>query len=773
MYGDELADFDTLYSDDDLRRGTGMSKEEYRKAAEKLLEKGKNDAGYKEGKPYWTTTENFLIFADSRFRRNKGSYQKGFLEKAKFIAYGDFRMSDFGVYADLLLPCKTPYESWDIRTNPGYHRFANLAYTAPNLKPIGEAKSEWEIALLLVQKLEALAKAKFAATKDERYLKVPDATHSKSGLRPLDELVREFTSEGKLGTDKAAVEYALEHVEQFKPNTLKSMYERGGFLTLNDKAGKSSPLYEDRPYNTFENQLFLHQRFETLTGRLTFYVDHPLWIQSNAHVPTAKPPIRPSRHPFVLMSPHARWSIHSTYKTSSILLRLQRGKPYVMVNPQVAKAKGIQDGDNIRMFNELGEVVIQAKLSPACPPDALVMEHGLRTVHVPKEEGPQFHHWRHCEPARALRWLGPPQVWHQLGRQSARLREHHGYREGDDMSARQLAMVMDLDGFIGCQTCTVACKTQWTNRNGREYMYWNNVETPLAMGTPRSGKGWAGFDELGNLKDGVVPSKYSEYGVPWDYNHDDIMKGELLKPSSEPKVGPNWDEDVGAGDFPNSYFFYLPRICNHCSNPGCLAACPRGAIFKRSQDGIVLVDLNRCEGYKLCIAGCPYRDLLQPQTLQVQCMSLRIEKGLPPACAQQCVGRIHSWAIWTTRESQVYKLVHQYQVALPLHPEYGTQPNVYYVPPMAGPRKFDKLGKPIEGSERIPKGYLESLFGPKVHEALQVLERETKARKAGKPSELLESAHRVQAQRDVPASRPSARGSRFRCCHEGAGWRAC
>ena len=43
--------------------------------------------------------------------------------------------------------------------------------------------------------------------------------------------------------------------------------------------------------------------------------------------------------------------------------------------------------------------------------------------------------------------------------------------------ARQVAMVIDLNKCIGCQTCTVSCKTQWTNRNGREYMYWNNVET--------------------------------------------------------------------------------------------------------------------------------------------------------------------------------------------------------------------------------------------------------------------------------------------------------
>lgn len=387
MLGDGLESAAALYSDEDIKRGTGESKADYLEQVSALLEKGKNDAGYKSGKPYWTTVENFLMFADSRFRRNKGPYRKSFLEKAKFIAYGDVRANDMGVYADILLPCKTPYETWDLRTNPGYHRYANIGYPSPTLKPIGETKSEWEIATLLVKKLEALALARFKASGDEKQIHIEDKTHTQQGVRRLDELVKEFTKEGVLGSDRQAVEYALEHVDQFKPNTIKSMYEHGGFLQLNEKAGKSSPLYKDRPYNTFENQLYLSQRFETLTGRLTFYVDHPLWIASGAHVPTAKLPIRPARHPFVLMTPHARWSIHSTYKTSPLLLRLQRGRPAVMVNPEVAKARGIKDGDDVRVFNELGEFQLMAKLSPAAPPDALVLEHGWEPFMYAKKEG--------------------------------------------------------------------------------------------------------------------------------------------------------------------------------------------------------------------------------------------------------------------------------------------------------------------------------------------------------------------------------------------------
>jgi complex iron-sulfur molybdoenzyme family reductase subunit alpha len=145
---------------------------------------------------------------------------------------------------------------------------------------------------------------------------------------------------------------------------------------LNEKAGKSSPLYPDRAYNTFENNLYLNQRFETVSGRLTFYVDHPLWIAAGANVPTARLPIASRKFPLLLMTPHARWSIHSTYKTSPLLLRLQRGKPAVMVNPDTAARKGIADGEDVRVWNDLGEAVLMAKVAASVPKDALVLEHG-------------------------------------------------------------------------------------------------------------------------------------------------------------------------------------------------------------------------------------------------------------------------------------------------------------------------------------------------------------------------------------------------------------
>lgn len=313
-------------------------------------------------------------------------------------------------------------------------------------------------------------------------------------------------------------------------------------------------------------------------------------------------------------------------------------------------------------------------------------------------------------------------------------------------------MVMDLNKCIGCQTCTVACKTQWTNRNGREYMYWNNVETYPGTGYP---KNWmdlgGGFDAAGDLKEGVIPNIEADYGVPWDFNYEDVgtynyTKGDAtpaFHADSTPTWGPNWDEDVGKGNFPSdNYFFYLPRICNHCTNPGCLSACPRDAIFKRDQDGVVLVDLDRCQGYRYCIAGCPYKKIYFNSKISksekcILCFP-RIEQGLPPACAQQCVGRIRFVGFLDDTEGQVYKLVTKYKVALPLRSDYGTQPNVYYVPPTEAPAKFDAEGRIIEGSQRVPMTELELLFGKPVHAAIKTIKSEKEKRAKTGESELMD-----------------------------------
>ncbi len=314
-------------------------------------------------------------------------------------------------------------------------------------------------------------------------------------------------------------------------------------------------------------------------------------------------------------------------------------------------------------------------------------------------------------------------------------------------NGRQVAMVMDLNKCLGCQTCTVACKKLWNRDTGADYVYWNSVETLPGQGYPRGWQESGGRDADGHVKRGEIPSLEGDYGRAWKFDiqgvvNSDSKQGKIwLRPDGDPKWGPNWDEDRGAGNYPeDNHYFYLPRICNHCTHPACLDACPREAIEKREQDGIVLVDQDRCHGYRFCVEACPYKKVFFDTERQVAnkcifCMP-RVEEGVAPACARQCPGRLRFVGYLDDEEGPIHKLVNVWKVALPLHPEYGLEPNVFYVPPMS-PRAMDANGRPT-GEPRIPTATLEGLFGPRVREALATVEAERAKRKRGEASELMD-----------------------------------
>lgn len=316
---------------------------------------------------------------------------------------------------------------------------------------------------------------------------------------------------------------------------------------------------------------------------------------------------------------------------------------------------------------------------------------------------------------------------------------------------RQLAMVFDLNKCLGCQTCTISCKTQWTREEGMESMWWTIVNSLPGKGTP---KGWedmgGGFDAAGHALTSRIPTR-EEFGDAWKFPKEDVFfggKGKTmpLHPRNhlgeKPSWGPNWEEDLGAGEYPNSFFFYMPRICNHCTHPACLEACPRAAISKREKDGIVLLNEKKCRGYRYCMEACPYKRIYYNHLRDVgqKCIFCfpRVEKGVAPACSRQCPGRLRFVGYLDDEQGAIHKLVNKWKVALPLHQSFGTQPNVYYVPPIL-PCKVSETGKVDLSAPRVPDAYLEKLFGPRVREALRVLAAEKDKKRRGESSELMDT----------------------------------
>ncbi|KUZ71747.1 nitrate reductase subunit beta [Burkholderia ubonensis] len=388
----------------------------------------------------------------------------------------------------------------------------------------------------------------------------------------------------------------------------------------------------------------------------------------------------------------------------------------------------------------------------------------------------------------------------------------------------QVAMVLNLDKCIGCHTCSVTCKNVWTSRDGVEYAWFNNVETKPGIGYPKEWEnqekwqgGWVRKGEgrieprqgaklklLANLFANPNLPAIDDYYEPFTYDYEHLQKAPLSQtpPTARPvsvltgkkmdKIhwGPNWEDDLGGefdsrsrdqlfenvqkdmySSFESTFMMYLPRLCEHCLNPACVASCPSGSVYKREDDGIVLVDQDKCRGWRMCISGCPYKKMyFNWQSGKAEkCIFCfpRLEAGQPTVCSETCVGRIRylgvmlydadrisdaaaveaptdlyqaqldlfldpsdpavraealrqgissSWLDAAAR-SPVYRMACEWKVAFPLHPEYRTLPMVWYVPPLSPIQSVADAGHigmngviPDVQSLRIPMRYLANLL---------------------------------------------------------------
>lgn len=314
----------------------------------------------------------------------------------------------------------------------------------------------------------------------------------------------------------------------------------------------------------------------------------------------------------------------------------------------------------------------------------------------------------------------------------------------------QIAMVFDLNKCMGCQACSVGCKVLWTQEEGEDHQWWMSVNTQPGRGTPKD------WEEMGGgLRDGTpVPGRQptrADFGGGWDFNYQEVFYGGKgnsvhLKPvdtgDGTTEWGMNWDEDQGGGDYPNAYYFYLPRLCNHCTRPVCAEACPTGAMYKRREDGIVLRNEDVCQGSRFCMEACPYKKIYfnYARNVAQHCIMCfpRLEEGVAPVCARQCPGRLVFVGYLDDPDGPIHRLVNEWGVALPLHAEYGTGPNMFYVPPLSPYRLHEDMSIDYE-TPRIPPELLESMFGPKVHSALATLKTELDTVRGGGSSEILDT----------------------------------
>ncbi|MEW9921262.1 nitrate reductase subunit beta [Marimonas sp. MJW-29] len=388
----------------------------------------------------------------------------------------------------------------------------------------------------------------------------------------------------------------------------------------------------------------------------------------------------------------------------------------------------------------------------------------------------------------------------------------------------QIGMVLNLDKCIGCHTCSVTCKNVWTSRDGVEYAWFNNVETKPGTGYPTDWENqarWKGGWErtksgklqpkqgskwriLSNIFANPAMPEIDDYYEPFDFDYDHLKSAPEMEafPTARPRSkitgeriekiekGPNWEEILGGefskrsqdynfegiqkeiyGEYENTFMMYLPRLCEHCLNPACASSCPSGAIYKREEDGIVMIDQEKCRGWRMCVSGCPYKKVYYNwSTGKSEKCTLcypRIESGNPTVCSETCVGRIRYLGVmlydadkiedaanmenehdlydaqlgvfldprdpvvietaradgipedWikAAQESPIWKMAMEWKVAFPLHPEYRTLPMVWYIPPLSPIQNAaeagaigTEAGMPDVKNLRIPVRYLANML---------------------------------------------------------------
>jgi Fe-S-cluster-containing dehydrogenase component len=206
-------------------------------------------------------------------------------------------------------------------------------------------------------------------------------------------------------------------------------------------------------------------------------------------------------------------------------------------------------------------------------------------------------------------------------------------------STKKLGLVIDLDTCVGCHACAVACK-EW-NAGG--------IAGPLTDENP-----------YGKEPFGVWFNRVHSYEV----------------------------EPVAASD--PAMTVHFPRSCLHCETPACVTVCPTGASYKRAEDGIVLVDEDKCIGCKLCSWACPYgaREYSAVEGVMKKC-TLCVDRiynehldeiERQPACVQACPTRARHFGDLGDPESKVSKLVAE-RGGRDLLPELGYKPVNKYLPP--------------------------------------------------------------------------------------------
>jgi DMSO reductase family type II enzyme molybdopterin subunit len=306
-----------------------------------------------------------------RIKQGRTQYPNVLFPKCTMVWTIETRLSSSAMYADILLPAAWYYEKYDM-TNGGVDN-PRRALIEPANPPVGEARPEWDIMADLMQKIGERARTR-GLTEFQGPL---------GKTIPYAELWNAFTMGGAVPTQEDALKQliAIDSLTGLLPRgyTLEKFQEVGaveieGLGTPFHDEMNASPYHPGEPFYSLRDHVEHHKIYPTYTRRAQFYIDHEWYLELGEALPVHKDtPKIGGEYPFKITGGHPRHSIHSIHQTSEHFAELHRGQPVVHVNPRAAEERGVRDGDSVKLFNDLGDCEVMAKVTPTCAPDQVIV----------------------------------------------------------------------------------------------------------------------------------------------------------------------------------------------------------------------------------------------------------------------------------------------------------------------------------------------------------------------------------------------------------------
>ena len=282
----------------------------------------------------------------------------------------DWRMSNTALYSDYVLPAAAWYEKDDITWVTPLAPFSQIITRA--VEPLGEAKADWQFYCLLLKTIQRRAAERGIHEFKDR----------QGNVRSFD-VYDQFTFDGRYTEDnpEAFLELVLELSTNMGGVDWKKLREKGfqRFTAVGDAYANIGNATDIRENETITAGLWHTEKkipWPTLTRRMQFCIDHPFYEELGETLPVHKDQPRiGGDYPLQLTSGHTRWSIHASWRDQKYMQQLNRGQPVIFIGPADAAARNIQDGDRVRLFNDVGSSELMAKVSPALRPGQVIAYH--------------------------------------------------------------------------------------------------------------------------------------------------------------------------------------------------------------------------------------------------------------------------------------------------------------------------------------------------------------------------------------------------------------